>query len=223
MNPVQVHVSHAAGLTESQARLSKHLAARLVQRCPQQLPSPAVQKAAELLSDNGTDSGAPVEDAVSQLCGAAVAADTPSTPADEPDAREAGSRAQCTVQVCAACLLTTRSIAAMSAACSSSHCRATSTISITHLMTRDSPASNMRRRITRALNILLCFARQGVSFTLPRCAATLLLCTGPQAHRCTACGRPYTFPFVRVPAAIPASCYFCGLHLEIQDVLGYRK
>ena len=98
------HAAYATGLTESQARLSKHLAARLVRRCQQQLPSPTLQKAAELLVDSGADSDAPDEDEVSQLCGAAVAADAPpSMAAEEPDALEAVSRAQCSVQASAAC------------------------------------------------------------------------------------------------------------------------
>ena len=102
---VSLHAWCAVGLTDSQARLSKHLAARLVLRCPQQLPSP-LQKAAELLVDSGADSEAPDEDEVSQLCGAAVAADAlPPAPAAEPDALEGVSRAQCSVQASAACLL----------------------------------------------------------------------------------------------------------------------
>ncbi len=102
-------MTDGAGLTESQTRLSKHLAARLVRRCPRQLPSPTLQRAAELLVDSGDDSNAPVEDEVSQLCGVAVAVDAPPpTPAEEPDALEAVSRAQCSVQASAAYLLTAR-------------------------------------------------------------------------------------------------------------------
>ena len=105
-NAMRQHVAFAAGLTESQARLSQHLAARLVQQCPKQLPSPTLQKAAQLISESGADTAAPVADEVSRLCGADVAMKAPApASAEEPDALEAVSRAQCTVQVSVACHL----------------------------------------------------------------------------------------------------------------------
>ena len=94
----------AAGLTESQARLSQHLVAWLVRQCIDQLPSAALQKAAELTIALETDDEAPVEDEVSRLCGAAVVTDAAAPgPAEEPDALKAVSRAQCSVQVSFAC------------------------------------------------------------------------------------------------------------------------
>ncbi len=72
------------------------------------------------------------------------------------------------------------------------------------------------------LNTHSLLARQGVTFTLPRCAATLLLCTEPQAHRCAACGRSYALPSASVQQSVPASCYFCGVHLAVQDLLESR-
>ncbi len=88
-----------AGLTESQARLSQQLAARLARQCPTQLPSPALQKAAELvLLDRSAETSPSAEEEVSQLCGATVSIDAPA-PADEPNALEAAARASCCVQV----------------------------------------------------------------------------------------------------------------------------
>ena len=96
----------------SQARLSQHLAARLVQQCPKQLPSAALQKAAQLILASGADNAAPFEDEVSQLCGAEVAADAPAPAlAEEPNALEAVSQAKCNVQVSNACRLNLHCVA----------------------------------------------------------------------------------------------------------------
>ena len=93
------HGQNFAGLAESQARLSHQLAAQLAHQCPTQLPSPSLQKAAELvLLDLTPETVPPAEREVGQLCGAAVSIQTPS-PADEPDAIKAASRASCSVQV----------------------------------------------------------------------------------------------------------------------------
>ena len=63
-------------------------------------------------------------------------------------------------------------------------------------------------------------AWQGVSFTMQRCAATLLLCTGPTVHQCAVCGRSFAFPDASLARTVPASCYFCGVHLQSRDALG---
>ena len=93
------HICGVAGLVDGQARLTQQMAARLARQCPMQLPSPALQKAAELvLEDLTAENGPPHEEDVSQLCGATATIRRP-VPTGEPDALEAASRASCCVQV----------------------------------------------------------------------------------------------------------------------------
>lgn len=86
-------------------------------------------------------------------------------------------------------------------------------------------AMNMlsRVKVWIKLRLRLLANVQGVSFNMPRCAASLLLCDVPTCFRCSSCARLYRVSPVpsvdEIGSMATTCCLFCGTPL-LQQVPG---